>query len=345
MRQDSGKKIRTIIVVMATAASSQLGCMLDATDDTETVRSELSASSPADRAALALRWAPVHYQDVDPTGSHALGGASDYITRFDYDGDLNARNNWDNLGNAAFPKSAHGYFSVAETSTHWFIIYMFFHPRDWVDNIFGSEHENDSEGLLLTVARDGSTYGALKSAVTVAHSDFWSYLAPGVTWTSNRESVDGTLQMAAFAGDTHPVTAQEAKGHGLRARPHYDIIGEGVVYFPSLATAEVPSSTNDRDVLYKLVDIFEPGGLWDNRALPSLFASAISFAGDRTGGCGQGTFGGCSLNSANPPWAWDDTNDQIARGAMATDPVGLVTNYFIVTEPVSPTYTFNPYLM
>ena len=335
--------IKAIIVVAVGAAASQLGCVLDAGDDTETVPFELSAGSAADRAALALRWAPIHYQDVDTTGSHALGSAADFITRVDYDGDLNARNNWDNAASAAFPKSAHGYYSVVETSTHWFIVYMFFHPRDWVDVLFGSEHENDAEGLLLTVARDGSTYGALKSAVTVAHSDFWSYLAPGANWTGNRESVDGTLQMAAFAGDTHPVTAQQAKGHGLKARPQYDIIGDGVVYFPSLGTAEVPSTPDDRNVLYKLIDIFEPGGLWDNRNLASLFASSVSFAGDRTGGCGQGTLGGCNQNAANPPWGWDDSNDGTVRGVMATDPVGLVTNYFTVPEPVSATYTFNPY--
>jgi len=67
----------------------------------------LSAQSPADRAALALRWAPVHYQDVDQTGSHALGGAADYITRYDFDGDLDARNNWDRAGQSAYPLAAH----------------------------------------------------------------------------------------------------------------------------------------------------------------------------------------------------------------------------------------------
>src|SRR5687768_12342519 len=106
----------------------------------------LSASVPADRAALALRWAPVHYQDTDPTGSHALGGAADYISRYDFDGDLDGRNNWDRAGNGAYPLSAHGYYSVVETSTHWFIVFMFFHPRYWTDAFFDTEHENDAEG-------------------------------------------------------------------------------------------------------------------------------------------------------------------------------------------------------
>src|SRR5689334_5668772 len=41
------------------------------------------AGAAVSRAALALRWAPIHYQDVDVTGGHALGGLSDYITRVD----------------------------------------------------------------------------------------------------------------------------------------------------------------------------------------------------------------------------------------------------------------------
>lgn len=45
------------------------------------------ASAAVSREALALRWAPIHYQDVDATGSHALGGKSDYTTKVDFDGD------------------------------------------------------------------------------------------------------------------------------------------------------------------------------------------------------------------------------------------------------------------
>ncbi len=36
-----------------------------------------------------LRWAPVHYQDTDVTGSHALSGKADYITAITFDGDWN----------------------------------------------------------------------------------------------------------------------------------------------------------------------------------------------------------------------------------------------------------------
>lgn len=87
---------------------------------------------------------------------------------------------------------------------------MFFHPRDWSDSLFDTEHENDSEGVLLTVQRDGSQYGVLKSAITVAHEDFYSYLAPGGNWSAGNESVEGTLQMASYNGAMHLVTEQEA---------------------------------------------------------------------------------------------------------------------------------------
>lgn len=325
-------------------AFASSACALDVgeEEDLASLQQGLSASSLADRASLALRWAPIHYQDVDQTGSHSLGGAADYVTRYDFDADLNGKNNWDRAGNAAYPLSAHGYYSVTETSTHWFIIYLFFHPRDWADWFFDTEHENDAEGVLLSVRRDGSQYGALQAAVTVAHEDFFSYVPAGGAWSSNVESVDGTLQMVSFDGATHPVTAQEAKGHGLKARPYYDIVGDGVVYYPSLDTAEVPSGPDDRNVSYKLVDIFEPGGMWDQRSNASLFASFGSFAGDKTGGCGSGTVG-CGTNAANAPWGWDDANDGPGRGALASDPAGLVANYFRIPEALSRDYTFNPY--
>jgi hypothetical protein len=334
----SAVRYGSLLSVAAIAAA----CTNEVDEPIGAAKEALSAAVAADRAALAVHWAPIHYQDVDQTGSHALGGAADYITRYDFDGDLNARNNWENAGNASFPLGAHAYYSVVETSTHWYLVYMFFHPRDWTDSFFDTEHENDSEGLLLTVARDGSTFGALKSAVTVAHTDFFSYVPSGGTWTSGNETVDGTLQLATYQGSGHPVTAQQAKGHGLKARPQYDIVGDGVVYFPSLTTAEVPSNPDDRDVLYKLLDIFAPGGLWDSRSLASLFASFGSFAGDTGGGCGSGSIG-CTTNSANAPWGWDDHNDGPGRGTLATDPAGLVADYFHIPEALSRTYTFNPY--
>ena len=334
-------KQHRLCITTAFVFATSSACLDEPLDESE-ISAELAASSAADRAQIALRWAPVHFQDVDQTGSHALGGAADYIAAYDFDGNLNGRDNWDHAGNPSFPLRATGYYSVVETSTHWFIIYMFFHPRDWTDSFFDTEHENDAEGVLLAIRRDASTFGQLQAAVTVAHTDFFSFVPSGGTWTSGQESVDGALQLMSLGDGGHPVTAQQAKGHGLKARPFYDIVGDGIVYFPSLTTGDVPSNPDDRNVLYRLVDILAPNGLWDQRANSSLFASFGSFAGDSTGGCGGGAIG-CSANSANAPWGWDDHDDGPARGALATDPAGLVRNYFTIPEAVSTTYTFNPF--
>lgn len=299
------------------------------------------APSAVSNADLAQRWAPIHYQDVDQTGTNALGGRSDYITAYDFDGDLNARNNWENTGNHTLAATA--YYSVVETGSHWFVTYMFFHPRDWSDSIFDTEHENDAEGVMVAVQKDGSTYGVLRGAVTVAHSDFYSYTPSGSTWGAGAESIDGTLQMATSPHDglAHPVTAQEAKGHGLKARPGYDIRGDGVIYYPA-GRDEVPEHPDDRNVSYRLVDVQASGGLWAQRGNTQLFASHGTFAGDGSGSCGDGGIS-CSQNSANAPWGWDDGNDGPGRGALATDPAGLSANYFRIPEPLDRTYTQNPY--
>jgi len=305
-----------------------------------------AASRATDRAAVARYWAPIHYQDTDVTGNQSDRGRSDYITNFDFDGDWNGRNNWEN--SRTKPLKAHAYYSVVETKTHWFITYMFFHPRDWNDQPFDIEHENDAEGVLLTVERDGSPSGVLRGAVTVAHKDFFSYTPKGSPFTSGREDIDGELPMAMHDGHLRPVTAQEAKGHGLKARGGYDIVGDGVIYYPS-DVAEEPEHADDRDVKYALVDIFAPGGLWERRHQEPTFAKVTnykSFAGDdeltSLDSCGGGVLD-CGTDSASPPWGWDDGNDLPGGGQLATDPAKLVWEYFKVPGAFDRAYTYNPY--
>ncbi|WP_430787337.1 hypothetical protein [Actinoplanes sp. G11-F43] len=300
------------------------------------------ARAAPSRAEIALRWAPIHYQDVDTTGGHALGGKSDHITRYDFDGNLNGRDNWDNTGKNT---DAAAYYSVLETSTHYYLTYFFFHPRDWIDHpFFETEHENDGEGILEIVEKDGSEYGSLKAAVTVAHADFFSYKPAGSTWADGTETIDGTLRFKPSPHDAfqHPVTAQERGGHGFKAWPQYDINGDGIVYYPSLTVSEAPANADDRDVRYQLIDIFTPGGMWAERDNTSLFAALGTFAGDTSGGCGSGTYR-CNADSANAPWGWDDGNDQVNRGEIATDPAKLAATYFSSTGTLSRTYTHNPY--
>ncbi|TGE08663.1 hypothetical protein [Hymenobacter fodinae] len=331
------KNLTSKVALLATGLglSALSGC--NVTSQKEAVAPKASAqtadATAAFKASLALRWAPVHYQDTDVTGDHGLKGKADYLTAINYDGDWSGTNNWNNLPNYA--AAAHGYYSVVETSTHWFVTYAFFHPRDWTDNVLAyklDEHENDLEGMLAVVKKDGSTYGNLQAIVTVAHTDFYSYVPTGSPLQANQEDMDGTLSLEAVNGELHPITAQEAKGHGLKAYPYYQLNGDGIKYFPSATVAGVPTSADDRNVQYKLVDIFASGGLWDQRNNTALFTSA---AGGFVKSYGNG--------GANAPWAWDDSNDVPGRGELATDPAKLVNSYFKNLGSFSLTYLDNKY--
>lgn len=305
---------------------------------------------------LAYRWAPIHYQDTDSDDPLA-----DYITRFDYDENFFGNDNWQHLGTGDL--TANAYYSVVESSTHWFIVYTFFHPRDWTDRYFtpDQEHENDAEGILMTIKKDGSTYGSFVSMITVAHSDLYSYLPNGSSVLPNTSVLDdegdfGVVTFQNYDGTLHPQSAQESKGHGLYAFPTSDFNGtsgqDGIIYYPSKTVSELPSSGSDFNVKYKLINILPnnlSGNLWylqlfDSDGSGNTFATWGRLVGDDSDDCGDGT-PTCSINSAGMPWIWDDNDDgKNYEGEMALDPAKLVKNYFIGLGDFSLTYTRNQYL-
>jgi len=287
----------------------------------------------ATNAELAARWAPIHYQDTAATDYDA-----DYLSQIDFDAEWSTLNNWEHQDDNPAWLTGWVYYSVVTTSTHWFIVYGYYHPRDWCDTPLCAStdsHENDMEGAVLTVRRDGSTYGTFEAMVTVAHSNFYSYTPSGSPYTSGRETIDGIARMQSYNGFSRPTTWQEAKGHGCKAWNGNDFAGgDGVVYFPDAATAEVPSSGNDRSVRYRLVDIFATGGLWLHRYDSATFYSWGTFRGDNG-----------KDNAANSPWGWDDQDDgsDLPRGLLATDPAKLVSAYFGNEGVFSLTYEENGY--
>lgn len=300
---------------------------------------------------LAYAHAPIHYQDTDSSNYRA-----DYITRFDYDGNMVATDNWENL--TKFPLAAYAYYSVVETCTHWFIAYGFFHPRDWTDSAADQEHENDMEGLLTIVRKDGTPHGTLEGMITVYHLDFFSYTPPGSPLRNGHENIDGTLTLQQYDGAWRPLTVQQAKGHGLKAFPYTsDFHGkpneDGIINFPSRIRAEVPTSGNDRHVDYMLIDLFVPGGLWQrqldeaplSRNQAATFAKWGAIKGDGGGGCGSGITVTCATDSPHPPWGWDDHDDGASyAGEMALDPAHLVAHYFSGIGTFSQKYMRNRYI-
>ncbi|MBM3746631.1 MAG: hypothetical protein FJW34_12615, partial [Acidobacteria bacterium] len=102
--------------------------------------------------SLAERYAPFLAQET------WFQPKSDMPARFDFDGDWHGDNNWETLEEGS--SQAYVYYAAMETETHWFLIYNVFHPRDYSDRcVIGTCHENDNEGIILTVRKDGSAFG------------------------------------------------------------------------------------------------------------------------------------------------------------------------------------------
>jgi hypothetical protein len=234
--------------------------------------------------ALAAHWAPVIYQDTDDSDP-----AADFITNFDYDGNWNGLDNWDNY--PFYPLPAYTYYWVLETATNWFIGYAMFHPQDWQEICLPFAcHENDMEGVLLTVQRDGSEFGQFLLMSTLAHdivytySDFDMFPSAGATGF-----FDGDVQ---FAG-SHPLVYIEAKGHGISGAERWEDFGfpggDGVTYVYGNA-AEEPLSGSQSNVSYDLRDTQE---LWSRRCDPETFLDFGVFAGDDW-----------TIGAARAPWGW-----------------------------------------
>ena len=317
---------------------------------------------------LAYRWAPIYYQDT------ARKGLADYLAAFNYDGDWSGTNNWDNIGR--FPLKAYVYYSVSETDSHWYVIYSYYHPRDWAtdlptgrDNALG-EHENDTEGVLTIIRKDGSKFGKLEGIVTYAHWDFYSFVPKGSPLRSGKEGVDGTLYTDRHNRHQHPMIASEAFGHGIEAWPKVGLTnkkikwgvpvkiklsrkmdfkgGDGIVYYPSTANdqfPDVPKNKNDRYVSYALIDIFGEHGIWNQRSNPETFVDGVRFRSDKSGGCGGSKYDiqFCETNSDTAPWGWDDFDDPVKAGIIATDPAKLTKAYFKGLGKFSTRYVRNPY--
>ena len=287
------------------------------------------SAAPTD-LELAYRWAPIHYQDTDSSDYDA-----DYLTTVNYDGDWDTLNNWERQDDQLSRLKGAVYFSVTETGTHWYIVYGFYHPRDWSDIAFDNTHENDMEGVLAIVRKDGTTYGRFEGLVSVFHRDFYSFTPSGSVLRSGQQSIDGSVVMRAYDGAAHPTTFQEAKGHGAKAWNGSSFPGgDGVIYYPHRTTGEVPSSGNDSSVTYQLVNIFATDGLWAHRSNSLTFASWGVFRGDNG-----------SDNAANAPWRWDDQDDgsALTGGELATDPAKLVGIYFSNLGSFSYSYLRNAY--
>jgi hypothetical protein len=286
----------------------------------------------------------------------------DYLARFDLDGDWRGDNNWEDAPQGS--SQAYVYYTVMETATHWFAIYNFFHPRDYSDKcVIGTCHENDNEGLILTIQKDGSRFGKLRAMETLAHNNVYSNVL-GDDIRPRAHNIDGAI---GLHDSSRPQIFIEAGGHGvLGASNEHSLFdaekgeftsGSGLTYLYK-GKAEQPKHPNDRNVGYELLPMWEhwwlrsidgpthAEGMFDayysyrpvgRRPVPRQAEIAGSFLGRAQ-----------SENKAKPFWGWHDNKTRkaglLATGQWALDPAYSAQVDLEFPEPFSVDYTYNPYL-
>jgi hypothetical protein len=308
---------------------------------------------------LAEYWSPLLAQETwwQPK--------SDAPVRFDFDGDWQGDNNWDNMETGS--SQAYVYYAAMETSTHWFLIYNVFHSRDYSDKcVAGTCHENDNEGIILTVRKDGGEFGKLEVMETLAHNNVYSYTNDSRI-RNGVHNIDGRIE---FYQNSHPIVFIEAGGHGIygsasskaskfSVRDGRFTDGTGMT-FVYKGVAERPRHASDSLVGYELLPIYDHWWLkaaedsgWRERTFDEYFVYRP--LGGRPAGAGKrigGTFLGRkeSANKAKPFWGWHDEatrrRNVLATGQWGLDPAYAVSRNvtFPASEPFSLDYTFNPYL-
>ncbi len=291
---------------------------------------------------------------------------ADFLSRFDYDGNWKGDDNWENLEEGS--TQAFVYYAVMETQTHWFLHYNFFHPRDYSDVcVVGTCHENDNEGLILTIRKDGSEFGKLEVLETLAHNNVY-------TFTNNPRikkgvhNIDGSI---AFYGKTHPIVFIEAGGHGVFSATYRSSLFDvekmdfkqntGVTYEHKEGLAQSPASANERNIGYELLPIEKelwPKGSGETDTQNNTFEEFFVYqpAGNRpraSAGFVAGKFKGrtASNNMARPFWAFRDSKTD-KKGILGVGQWGLDPAYSISVclswpndLPVSTDYVYNPFLV
>jgi hypothetical protein len=300
----------------------------------------VARAEDAAHRALAEHYAPVIFQE-------SRSAVLDFITRFDYDGDWRGDNNWRNAYLHDLP--GYAYYSVIESTRHYFITYAFYHARDYTAKPYEgfapkAEHENDMEGCTLTVEKDGSPFGKVILLETLAHDVFYKYNNRSVRRVSNGAlKLDGSLTLV----DDRPAVYIEPEGHGVKAASAGMVRGSesfpGLIYRYT-GTASVPQGPHDHRATYDLLSIEDT--LWAHRFdVGSTFCCADAYAmpggtSATLGSAFNGPIGGCA---AKPPWGWDQATDKIVKGDWFRDPLTAYATQLRI-EDFSGTYTRNPYL-
>ncbi|MEP6819573.1 MAG: hypothetical protein ABJA18_08570 [bacterium] len=330
---------------------------------------------------IAARFAPIFYQ--------ALGDKprSDYITNFDFDGDWRGDNNWEHTDDKKFTLRGFIYYSVSETQTHYFIHYAVFHPRDYkggehkgliLSEIIregvkrgsghdptgllteaGVAHENDMEGALVVVAKNGKDLNRARTVFveTLHHDDFSPYVA----------GEQATKGFGIFTTEKQRVLLYvEPKGHGIEpySGDEKQTAKKEFLIYRFAGKAEDPDKQKDGTVGYELLPLEttlwpkarirkeDPGATYaTSHDYAEISISVVQANGRvevkqfKVGEIGE-TFAGDSggMNMARPPWAWFDKHHRDdSFGLWFFDPARIIKRDFKLPESFSSAYVQLPF--
>ncbi len=302
-------------------------------------RVELSyAEAAADGTVTPLEVA-VHYApEIRAAVNIFLSGSGkgDHLASADFDGDLNAGNNWEHM--TAYPLAAAVYWSVQETDTHYFAGYHLYHPRDdaevWLDR-----HENDMEGIMLLIPKGEGCFLPPGCMYTQGHGGVVFYgedltVTAGSRW-GGELCLDGDRPVIYVS----PNGTLSHAGHSVEsfaAHSRYLYVGDSGIRYYHGDEAGVPASFNgpyeNNPCSYALRSLEE---IWAQRDGPygegHLFASYGAFYGNNY-----------RENAANPPWAWRNKTSFGFGGSFLSDPAWTFSRA-VAGLSLSPDYTANPF--
>jgi hypothetical protein len=286
--------------------------------------------------ALLRRWSPNFAREVS-----AAHPERDQPLPIDFDGDWDATNNWSDLSPQQQREQPVVYGSAILTSTHAYLFFTLFYPRDWASPVCISYvcHDNDLEVALVVVRRAPTPEREELSFVeTKAH---FKYVA---------------LRGAELSRDAlgRPWIRVESEGHGMYPQP----VGEplaGTAQRLSLRRSAEAGEELDTTPRYELASLRDT--LWARRdpgaAQRALWTSGetgfLAYAGARLGRRGHSL--GVSMagreykGGVRPPWGLKGLAGE--RGDWFLDPAYVARLQhpdWFVSEAPSLEYTFHPFL-
>ena len=216
-------------------------------------------------------------------------------------------------------------------------------------------HENDMEGALVVVAKDGADLARARVAYveTLGHDRFQKYsVGDDAPYGFKRVAMDGARAMLYV----------EPKGHGIEAYEDEAMRKEKLLIYRFKGRADEADADGVGEVGYNLLPLYAT--LWPRarKGANETYGAVLDY-GSRTvnveGASGKiasrnvrlGSLGTAfrgvvgAPNMARPPWGWFDRDERDEKpGAWFFDPAAIVKRHFKPGDDFSTAYMHAPFL-